>query len=371
MKEELNELNILAPINRLSYGVVSRNIIYQLDKANVRVNLFPIFSERDIDASAGEHEKLKKMLEQAKYYNPMSPSIRIWHQFALTPQVGCGLHMGFPIFELDTFNDIEKHQMHCMDHLFVPSHWAKQVVIDNLGAYYTNKCTVVPLGVDTDVFCPDGKQNVGPFRFFTVGKWEYRKGHDIMLECFDRAFEPSDDVALYIMATNPFVDNTRWTQMYANMKLRDKVRLVQPVSTHADVAQLMNFCDVGLFLSRAEGWNLPLLEAMACGKHVICTNNTAHTEFVDTTNADSIILNNLEKANDGTQFFPADGVGNWYSYTEHDKEKIIEKMRAAYKQKEAIRDIGNTAGMITARKFSWKESAKTLYYKTKELYDAT
>ena len=50
--------------------------------------------------------------------------------------------------------------------------------------------------------------------------------------------------------------------------------------------------DCGLFPARAEGWNLELLEMMACGKQVIATNYSAHTEFC--TKENSILIESDE-----------------------------------------------------------------------------
>ncbi len=38
--------------------------------------------------------------------------------------------------------------------------------------------------------------------FLNVGKWEYRKGHDFILEAFNKAFEPEADVLLVMHCYN-------------------------------------------------------------------------------------------------------------------------------------------------------------------------
>ena len=56
------------------------------------------------------------------------------------------------------------------------------------------------------------------------------------------------------------------------------------VATQHHVAALLADCDCGVFPSRAEGWNLGLLECMSVGLNVIATNYSAHTEFVEPAN---------------------------------------------------------------------------------------
>ena len=76
------------------------------------------------------------------------------------------------------------------------------------------------------------------------------------------------------------------------MEIGHKVRFIDRVGTHQEVYNIMSRVDCGVFPSRAEGWNLELLELMACGKHVITTDYSAHTEFCTEENAMLIPINN-------------------------------------------------------------------------------
>jgi glycosyltransferase involved in cell wall biosynthesis len=48
-----------------------------------------------------------------------------------------------------------------------------------------------------------------------------------------------------------------------------------------DLLQLYNACDLFVFPSYYEGFGLPVLEAMACGRAVVCSNTSALPEVVD------------------------------------------------------------------------------------------
>ena len=69
----------------------------------------------------------------------------------------------------------------------------------------------------------------------------------------------------------------------------------------------MSKVDVGIFPSRAEGWNLEILELMSCGKHIITTNYSAHTEFCNKENALLVDIDELETAYDGKWFLGSCG----------------------------------------------------------------
>ena len=64
----------------------------------------------------------------------------------------------------------------------------------------------------------------------------------------------------------------------------------------------MSQTDCGVFPARAEGWNLELLEMMSCGKNVIATNYSSHTEFCNSENCMLVETTELEDAHDGKWF---------------------------------------------------------------------
>ena len=126
------------------------------------------------------------------------------------------------------------------------------------------------------------------YRFYTIGKLEYRKGHEFIVDCFNKAFSEKDDVELDMMVHNVFLQREvveQWLSGFKNTKLGRKIKFQNPVQTQREVADFIRYNDCGLFPSRAEGWNLELLESMSCGKPVIATNYSGHTEFCNDENS--------------------------------------------------------------------------------------
>mgnify|MGYP001461946712 CR=1 FL=1 len=121
---------------------------------------------------------------------------------------------------------------------------------------------------------------------------------------------------------------------------------------------IMRQADCGVFPSRAEGWNLELLEMMAIGKHVITTNYSAHTEFCNSENSKLIDIDNVETAFDGV-FFDGSG-GMWAEISDKQKQQTIEHMQSIHSAKQNNELQVNTAGVATGEKFSWKNSAQEL-----------
>ena len=245
-----------------------------------------------------------------------------------------------------------------MDKLFVCSEWAKNIVLENV-KINPNNVHVIPLGVDSTIFSPvtSGRKETV---FFNCGKWEVRKGHDILCEAFDRAFEPEDDVELWMMCANPFYtqeENYDWERKYKTSKMGNKVKMIPKQKTQHSVADIMRTADCGVFPARAEGWNLELLEMMSCGKHVIATNYSGHTAFCDEDNCMLVETSTLEEAHDGKWF---NGEGEWAHIGDEQIDLIAAYMRDIHALKQGGHLEQNTSGIETAKRFSWENSARQI-----------
>ena len=196
------------------------------------------------------------------------------------------------------------------------------------------------------------KQNKDKYVFLNIGKWEIRKGHDILLDLFNKAFSNNENVELWILAsesTNGYSNEkelNQWKSMYKS----DRVKLFSGVKTHYDIANLIAQCDCGIYPSRAEGWNLELLETMAMNKPAITTNYSAHTEFCTNDNCYLVDIDETEKAFDGKAF---KGQGNWAKIGQKQIDDIISHMRYVYKNNINT----NLNGLKTPELFSWDNSA--------------
>lgn len=349
--------NVIAPVCTTGYGIAAYNIIKELSKKN-RVTLYPV--SRDIEPQFRNDEDIIQAIENQAEPDLEAPTIKLWHQDQLQEFVGHGEHIGFPIFELDTFSPVEKSSLKHCDRLFVCSKWAKSVIEDNLPDFDESKIHVIPLGVDSTVFNPNNNVSRDKTIFLNCGKWEIRKGHDVLVEAFCTAFSARDDVELWMMCDNIFIgdDNYKWRDKYLKSSLGDKIRIIPRQKTHKDVYNIMRQADCGVFPARAEGWNLELLEMMACGKHVITTNYSAHTEFCNNQNAYLIDPEDgLEPANDGVWF---KGQGNWMKFYENTFSKLYHTMYDFHEKKQSGSLSPNVEGVFTANKYSWNNTIQEI-----------
>lgn len=346
-------INFSCPINSTGYGISSWNILKHLYSLEPNIAYFPIGQPR-ID-NQSDYELVTSLYKNSQSFDHNAPFVKIWHQFDLANHIGRGRYYALSFFELDTFNSLEVSHLKVPDRLLVTSQWAKDVIASN---GIDSQVSVVPLGVDRTIFNESlyEKNNKNHYTFMNIGKWEVRKGHDILLELFQKAFPNEDDVELCLLAsenTNNYSSEeelNQWKNMYTSDK---RVKLLNGVKTHQDIAKVINYADCGVFPSRAEGWNLELLEMMSMNKPVIATNYSAHTEFCNKDNCYMVEVNEKEKAYDGKAFI---GQGNWAKIGNDQKDQIISHMRYCYNN----RIIANKDGVETAKKYSWLNSAQTL-----------
>jgi hypothetical protein len=97
---------------------------------------------------------------------------------------------------------------------------------------------------------------------------------------------------------------------------------------------------------------------MACGKHVIITNYSAHTEFCNTKNSYLIDIDELEPAYDGKWFNGK--VGSWAKIGQDQIEQTINHMRTVHSLKQDGQLKVNEEGIKTSKEFTWENTAKEI-----------
>jgi glycosyltransferase involved in cell wall biosynthesis len=356
-------LNLITGLDPIGYGYAGRFILSELTSAGVQVALFPL--SYSVYVSHDPQDPVRLGLANSGRYDPGAPSVRIARARMLAEHVGRGKHAGFPIFELDRFEASEIHHLKQLDAILVCSKWAAGVVASSGISVPT---VVAPLGVDRSVFhepigegqTRDQPREPGPTIFVNNGKWEWRKGHDFLLPAFCNAFAPSDNVMLKLLSHNYGLSdqaNDSWAKVYLDSRIGTKVQIVPRLATQLHVAALLADCDCGVFPSRAEGWNLGLLECMSVGLSVIATNYSAHTEFVEPANCRLVNVDETEPARTDEWLL---GDGNWAKLGPSQMEQMVHHLREVHRLKQEGSLPRNNAGISTAKEFTWRRTAEAV-----------
>jgi glycosyltransferase involved in cell wall biosynthesis len=116
---------------------------------------------------------------------------------------------------------------------------------------------------------------------FTVGDLQPRKNHIGLITAFSRmiAAHPKLPHHLVLAGQNTwFTSRVRAAAQASG--LASRIHFTGFVSD-SDLVQFYNACDCFVFPSFYEGFGLPILEAMACGRAVACSNTSAMPEVAE------------------------------------------------------------------------------------------
>ena len=126
----------------------------------------------------------------------------------------------------------------------------------------------------------DGLGIAAPF-VLAVGDLQPRKNHIGLIQAFARLVRACPQLKHnLVLAGKPTWFADRVQEAARESGVAERIQFFGFVSD-ADLLQLYNACDLFVFPSFYEGFGLPALEAMACGRAVTCSNTTALPEVVD------------------------------------------------------------------------------------------
>ena len=201
------------------------------------------------------------------------------------------------------------------DELWVPSKWQRQMTIDQ--GYDANKIKVVPEGVDVNTFYPETTSHEltsdGRFKFFLAGRWDYRKSIKEIIETFLKTFDKNEPVDLIISVDNPFsgdgMESTEERLEHYGLS-DDRIKILH-FPPREEYIRILKSCDAFVSCARSEGWNLPLIESMACGIPSIYSECSGQLEFAEGKGIPVKIIG--EKPVDASTYNHFnDSVGNYY-----------------------------------------------------------
>jgi len=354
----------MTAINSLGYGVVGWNVYKELAKL-ADVTLWYIGNDitPPTQATSEDGERVRADIAKQDDLDYTAPILKIWHEFQLAERIGKGPLTALSFCEVSELNTRRITHLSSADKLVLPSEWMADITRRHLP---DKSLCVVPMGVDRTVF-NEFNNNPPPHvcTFFNCGKWEVRKGHDILHRAFSEAFPTETDVQLLMMTENPFLSDQQknyWEGLYRQDR---RIKTMARVTHQQELAEIMSKVDCGVFPARAEGWNLEALELMSMGKELIITNYSAHTQFCNSDNARLIDIVEEEPMYDGL-WFKGD-CGSWASLEGQPYDQLVAELRSVYKQwQDNPSGLVNTAGIETAQKSSWETTAKQLLEATLE-----
>ena len=260
------------------------------------------------------------------------------------------------------------------DELWVPSEWQKECSIKQ--GYDPDRIQVVPEGVDVDTFFPEkvdllDEYKDGRFKFLLFGRWDYRKSTKEIMQTFLKTFSPDEPVDLVVSIDNMWgeqMDGYKNTveRLNAYGLIDDRIKILS-FPSREDYIKYIKTGHVFLSCARSEGWNLPLIEAMACGTPSIYSNCCAQLEFAEGRGIPvNIVGEKPANHNDYGRYKMSELEGNYY---EPDFDHLSKVMRDVYENYEDYKNKSLEESVEIKNEFNWDRVAEIGYEKIKLFYN--
>jgi len=177
--------------------------------------------------------------------------------------------------------------------IITPSHWSKTGFIRS-GAN-PDRTIVIPCGLDPKIYKPLTKSEREALRkqlgwegfvFLNIGAGSPNKGIDLLLKAFAVVVESYPEARLVLKGEESIYESDSLSAQNLDELTFDEAEKVLPRMAYigetlpfAKMAQLYQAADAYVFLLFTESFNLPALEAIACGLPIICTKGGPTDDF--------------------------------------------------------------------------------------------
>jgi len=275
-----------------------------------------------------------------------------------------GQKIGYVVFESNHIPYDWLPSLECADKLWTPSQWGKEVLMNH--GFKDDAIDIIPEGVDTKIFQIKGTyieeiKKIKAYKFLYVGKFEKRKGTKLLIRVFDETFKDNDHVRL-VLCSHTYKKDFDFKNFIKQLELHhpEKIIRVGPFARNENLADLYRSCNAFVIPTRAEGWGLPVIEAMACGLPVIVTGYSGLTEYATNKNA-FLIDYELEKIRKPFGLQVESQSTNYGEWAKPDIEHLKELMQYIVKNPEQAKKRGYKASEEVHLKWSWQHAAQKAF----------
>ncbi len=262
-----------------------------------------------------------------------------------------GYKIAYNVWESTRYPDHFFNRLMYYDEVWVPTQWQYDSLIEQ--GYPKEKISIVPEGVDVQTFVPlDKVPKKDKFRFLLFGRWDYRKSTAEIIRTFGEEFKGNNDVELVCSVENPYpADGMKSTEerIERHNVRYDNVRYLN-FPSREDYIKYLQEGDVFVSCARSEGWNLPLIEAMACGTPSLYSNWGGQLEFAKDKGV-PVKISHLRQANITDRDMPGE-------YCEPDFEDLAKQLRNVYENYDEYKQRALEEAKIIHKEFNWERIAK-------------
>lgn len=358
----VKELSKITEVKLITEGFTFDNI---LDEFDFRLLKSKVISDQ-------EYELIKKGGTPFIHF-PVLQCITGNSLLPMIPNLKGTITVGYTFFEDNVLSQssIENGRRY-FDTIVTGSTWCEEI----LRSYGLENIKTVIQGIDPTIFNPVYPQKEyfqDLFVIFSGGKFELRKGQDIVIRAFKVLQDRHKDVMLinswfnfwpaslgtmraspYIKFTSPSNDYiTMINQILSENGIDLNKVITLPPYPNIMMSRIYKNTDIGLFPNRCEGGtNLVLMEYMACAKPVIASFNSGHKDIL--TDKNSIQLVEMKSIT-----FTHDNI-NTAVWDDPDLDETIAKLEWVYNNRDSLQPIGAQAGEDLST-LTWGKTAQCFH----------
>jgi len=346
------------------YAQHNRAMIFELDKLGWNIQLIPTepYIPEGLDGVSRLLELVRNDTIDARETIAINlvppPAIPQWGKWTIL----------FTTLENITLHEGAKNRIQQFDEVWVPCTFNYSTLAREL----TKKMAIeiVQEGVYTKIWNPgvqkDKRFSSNLYTFFFCGDWSYRKGNDILIRAYAKAFNPTDPVRLLLFThyqgrganeTLPTVkaEIQDICKRY-NIKKLPKIDIIPSHYPDSDLPGIFKCADVGIFPTRGEAWGLPIIQLMSLGIACITSNQGGQIDYCTKNNSYLIKTEKLDtiddKVNCTVDFYKEQ------KFIFPDVEHTAELMKHAYNHRTETEQKGKIARQNIADFFDWEVAGK-------------
>jgi len=244
-------------------------------------------------------------------------------------------HLTYPFLHF-----MEKKQFNKFKKIITLSNSSKNELIEYYGLGEKN-IEVIPVGINISKFSPKNysieiREKYGKNILLFSGLMIPRKGAPILIKAVSYIIKKIPDVHLILIGKGPKLEI--WKLLSNKLGIRDNVSFLGFVKEE-DLLKFYATCDIYVFPSWKEGFGQVILEAMASGAPVICTNKPPMSEI--------------------------NGNGG-FTFKINDSKDLAMKIIQLLKNKDNLKVLKENA-IQRAKEYSWEQVVKIYDTKLKEI----
>lgn len=264
-----------------------------------------------------------------------------------------GPKIAYTVWEATKYPNSFFEKLKEFDQVWVPTKWQAELTVKQ--GIEAQKVKVVPEGVDGSIFFPETCEKKDKFTFLILGGWCNRKSTQETIRAFKNVFGSNEKVQLILSVDNKFnvdkLGSTRNRLKHYGLESPNIIPL--DFLTREEYVKLLKTSHVFLSCSRSEGWNLPLIEAMASGIPSIYSNCSGQLEFAKNKG----IPVNVKGEISCSAFFESSEMAQAYWY-DPDYKDLERKIIDAYNNYEYYSEKAIKESLEIRNEYTWDNAAK-------------